>query len=135
MLPPSVNGYICFLIENDYHLHLYYIHIISYCQLTFYNITDILMIFIIILRLLCTAKKQGRPHWTASPVFYALLFYYCCNMVTILGINCFFLDTSPFNIISSISSGSWKALLATSFAFSPKQRSSVSSFTMFVSMI
>lgn len=59
---------------------------------------------------------------------------YCCSTVTMLGISCFFRDTSPFSLISTVSSGSWNALLATSFACSPKQSSSVFSFTMLVSI-
>ena len=62
------------------------------------------------------AKKE-RMHIIQ---YASTLLVYCCSTVIMLGI--------------SISPGSWNASRITSCARSPKQRSSVSSFTIFVSM-
>ena len=65
-------------------------------------------------------RPEGKKERMHIIQYASTLLVYCCSTVIMLGISCFFLETSPFRTISSISPGSWNASRITSCARSPK---------------
>ena len=75
------------------------------------------------------------PHLFGHLIFLLCLSAdYCCKAPTRVGTSCFFLDTTPRSIISSVSSGRSYAFNIFSLASGPTHRSSDDSAKIFVSI-